>query len=247
MCPKTVFNTVRNVVNTVTKPVRNVLDDVGDVVHDVAKPVTNVITDVTKPLGQAAHGAIGATINVASDAAQGAAGVASDVVGPVFEAVGDVVEYGIEKGINTVKDVSGITKAENEAKEAYQRAQAQADAEAKAKQEELNRLAKEREALLAQQKATLQAQELRLVQQQKTQEELVTGLRAEQKAKVGRARASGQAVTNSLKILAQKSKKAPTAQVSKKKGRTPRPRSTTAGLRLGGGQSGAGAGTNYSV
>ena len=186
-------------------------------------------------------------MNFVKDTVQNVVGGVNDVVTPVIGVVDDVVDWTAEKVENTIKDVTGITAAENEAKEAYKAAQAKADAEAKAKQEELNRLAKEREALLAQQQATLQAQELRLVQQQKAQEDLVTGLREEQAAKIGRARVSGQAVTNSLKILAQKSKKAPTAQVSRKKGRTPRPRSTTAGLRLGGGQSGAGAGTNYSV
>jgi len=186
-------------------------------------------------------------MNFVKDTVQTVVGGVNDVVTPVIGVVDDVVDWTAEKVENTVKDVTGITAAENEAKEAYKAAQAKADAEAKAKQEELDRLAKEREALLAQQQATLQAQELKLVQQQKSQTDLVAGLREEQKTRVGEARARGQAVTNSLRILAQESKKGPTAQVSRKKGRTPRPRSTTAGLRLGGGQSGAGAGTNYSV
>tara|TARA_B100001250_G_scaffold25719_1_gene21306 strand:+ start:6952 stop:7452 length:501 start_codon:yes stop_codon:yes gene_type:complete len=161
--------------------------------------------------------------------------------------VGRAVKWVGKKVKNTVKDVSGVTAAENKAKEEYKKKQAEADAIAKEKQAELDRLAREREATIAQQQATLKAQELRMVQQQKAQTDLVAGLRDEQTARVGAARARGNAVTNSLRILARESKKAPTAQVSRKKGRTSRPRSTTAGLRLGGGQSGTGAGTNYSV
>ena len=161
--------------------------------------------------------------------------------------ISKAIGWGVKKVKNTVKDVSGITAAEEKAKKEYKKKQAEADALAKEKQAELDRLAREREATIAQQQATLQAQELKLAQQQKAQTDLVTGLREEQKARVGAARARGNAVTNSLRILARESKKAPTAQVSRKKGRTARPRSTTAGLRLGGGQSGTGAGTNYSV
>ena len=186
-------------------------------------------------------------MNFVKDTVQTVVGGVNDVVTPVIGVVDDVVDWTAEKVENTIKDVSGITAAENKAKEEYKKKQAEADAIAKQKQEELDRLAKEREALLAEQRATLHAQELKLVQQQNAQKTLVEGLREEQATRVGQARARGQAVTNSLRILAQESKKAPTAQVSKKKGRTPRPRSTTAGLRLGGGQSGAGAGTNYSV
>tara|TARA_R100001594_G_C3876487_1_gene224835 strand:- start:25 stop:525 length:501 start_codon:yes stop_codon:yes gene_type:complete len=152
-----------------------------------------------------------------------------------------------KKVTNTVKDVSGITEKEKKAKEAYKRKQAEADAIAKKKLAELDRLSRQREATVAQQQATLKAQELRLVEQRDAQGELVAGLQADQETRISEARARGNAVTNSLRILAQKSNKAPTAQTSKKKGRTPRPRSTTAGLRLGGGRSGSGSGTNYSV
>ncbi len=152
-----------------------------------------------------------------------------------------------KKVVNTVKDASGITAKEKKIKEAYKQKQAEADRIAKQKQAELERLSRQREATVAQQQATLKAQELRLIEQREAQGELVAGLQAQQATRIGEARARGTAVTNSLRILAQKSNKAPTAQTSKKKGRTPRPRSTTAGLRLGGGQSGSGSGTNYSV
>ena len=161
--------------------------------------------------------------------------------------VSKAVSWTFKKVKNTAKDVSGVTAAEEKAKKEYKRKQAEADRIAKEKQAELDRLARQREATVAQQQATLKAQELRLIEQRDAQGELVAGLQADQETRISEARARGNAVTNSLRILAQKSSKAPTAQTSKKKGRTPRPRSTTAGLRLGGGQSGSGSGTNYSV
>ena len=165
----------------------------------------------------------------------------------VANVASDAVEYAGKKVKNTVKDVSGVTAAEKKAKEEQKKKQAEADRMAKEKQAELDRLAREREATVAQQQATLKAQELRLVEQRDAQGELVAGLQADQATRISEARARGNAVTNSLRILSQKSSKAPTAQTSQKKGRTPRPRSTTAGLRLGGGRSGSGSGTNYSV
>tara|TARA_Y100001938_G_scaffold21862_1_gene28179 strand:- start:12 stop:590 length:579 start_codon:yes stop_codon:yes gene_type:complete len=186
-------------------------------------------------------------VNFVSDTVKTVTKTVNKAVTPVISAVDDAVDYTAEKVENTVKDVSGITAKEKKAKEEYKKKQAEADRMAKEKQAELDRLAREREAVVAQQQATLKAQELRLVEQRDAQGELVAGLQADQETRISEARARGNAVTNSLRILAQKSNKAPTAQTSKKKGRTPRPRSTTAGLRLGGGRSGSGAGTNYSV
>ena len=161
--------------------------------------------------------------------------------------VSKAVRWVGKKVKNTVKDASGITAAEEKAKKEYKRKQAEADRIAKEKQAELNRLARQREATVELQQATLKAQELRLVEQRDAQGNLVAGLQEDQATRISEARARGNAVTNSLRIMAQKSSKAPTAQTSQKKGSTPRPRSTTAGLRLGGGRSGSGSGTNYSV
>ena len=186
-------------------------------------------------------------LNFVKDTAQSVTKTVNKVVTPVISVVDDVVDFTAEKVENTIKDVSGITAAEKKAKEEYKKKQAEADRMAKEKQAELDRLAREREATVAQQQATLKAQELRLVEQRDAQGNLVAGLQEDQATRISEARARGNAVTNSLSILAQKSSKAPTAQTSQKKGRTPRPRSTTAGLRLGGGRSGSGSGTNYSV
>ena len=174
---------------------------------------------------------------------KGIENLVKDFVGDVH----DAVDWTAEKIENTVKDVTGITHKENQVKKEFKEKQEQVNIEAKEKQEELTRLARQRQAVVAQQQATLKAHEAKLIEQRAAQQDLVAGLRDEQTQKISEARARGNAVTNSLRILAQKSSKAPTAQVSQKKQRTSRPATTNPGLRLGGGQSGTGSGTNYSV
>tara|TARA_R100000781_G_scaffold110636_1_gene76216 strand:- start:6485 stop:6958 length:474 start_codon:yes stop_codon:yes gene_type:complete len=142
----------------------------------------------------------------------------------------------------TVENVSGVTAKRQAIKQ-----QEEANAEAGRKQAELDRLAREREAVAAQQQSQLMAYENSLKQQQAAQQAQVEELKAENAQRIGETRARGTAVVNSLRILAQDPRRAPSAQTSKKSQTKGRPRATTASLKLGTGQTGSGSGTNYSV
>ena len=170
--------------------------------------------------------------------------VVTDVVKGVGNLASDVVGYGVKKVKNTIKDVSGVTAAENAAKKAQQ----EADRQAEAKRKELEALRVAREATAAQQLAQLQkmeADQARVVAERK---ETQAGLRAEQEEKLAGIKARGQAVTGSLKILSQQRKSAPTAAVNTKKIKTKSPKTTQASLKIASqGASGKGSGTNISV
>jgi hypothetical protein len=118
---------------------------------------------------------------------------------------------------------------------------------AKQRQEELSRLAREREAVAAQQAAEMQRmtaeQELAVAgQRQQTAE-----MRAQQQEQLGGIRARGQAVSQSLRILAlQGGQQAPTAAVAKRP-QVAGARSTTAGLRMGATGQSQGSGANVAV
>jgi hypothetical protein len=97
---------------------------------------------------------------------------------------------------------------------------------AKQRQEELNRLAREREALAAQQAAEM---------------------RAQQQEQIGGIRARGQAVSQSLRILAlQGGKQAPTASAGGRP-KVQGAKSTAAGLRMGATGQSQGSGANVAV
>ena len=156
----------------------------------------------------------------------------------------DVVGYGVKKVTNTIKDVSGVTAAENAAKKAQQ----EADRKAEERRKELAALADARQATAAQQQAQLVQMEADQARVLADQDETATGLRAENEAKLAGIRARGKAVTGSLKILSQQRKSAPTAAVNTKKARTKSAKTTQASLRIASqGASGRGAGTNISV
>ena len=172
-------------------------------------------------------------VSAVTSVAKGVGNLASDAVG-----------YGVKKVTNTVKDVSGVTAAENAAKKAQQ----EADRKAEERRKELAALAQAREATAAQQQAQLVKMEADQARVLADQDETATGLRAENEAKLAGIRARGRAVTGSLKILAQDRKSAPTAAVNTKKPRTKSAKTTQASLRIASqGASGRGAGTNISV
>ena len=167
-----------------------------------------------------------------------------DVTSGISNVIGDGLGYVHEKVENTVKDVTGITAAENAAK----KAQEEADRQAEAKRKELEALKVAREATAAQQLAQLQqmeADQAKVIADRRNQE---STLRAEQEEKLAGIRARGQAVTGSLKILSQQRKAGRTAQVNRKSPRTKPPKTTQASLKIASqGASGKGAGTNISV
>ena len=172
-------------------------------------------------------------VSAVTDVFKGVGDLANDVVGGV-----------VEKVENTVKDVSGVTAAENAAKKAQQ----EADRQAEQKRKELEALRVAREATAAQQLAQLQqmeADQAKVVADRRTQE---STLRAEQEEKLAGIRARGQAVTGSLKILSQQRRAGRTAQINRKSPRTKAPKTTQASLKIASqGASGKGAGTNISV
>ena len=148
---------------------------------------------------------------------------------------------------NLIDDISGKTAAERAAK----KAQKKADEEAKRKQDELDRLAAEREAAAAQQKqdlADMQAQQdERLAQQQAQKAELERqhALRMDKLEKEGTA---ATATARSLQVLAMKKQtKAPTATQTKAVKGTRGAKTTNVGLRIGSGRRGTGSGANLSV
>jgi len=115
------------------------------------------------------------------------------------------------------------------------------------RQREMERIAREREAVAAQQQAqmqqmTAQQKAAELAQQQQTAE-----LQAQQQERLAGIGARGQAVTQSLRILAQQSSQAPTAQATGRAAGVTGAKQTTAGLRIGSTSQGAGSGANVAV
>ena len=166
-----------------------------------------------------------------------------DALKGVGNLIGDTLEYTTDKVENTVKDVTGITAAENAAK----KAQKEADRQAEINRKRLEAIQDARNATSAQQLAQLQkmqADQERIISGQK---ETVSGLRIEQQKKLDLIKSTGSAVASSLKILSQDRKTAPTAAISPKR-RTRSPKTTQASLQIASqGASGRGAGTNISV
>ena len=174
----------------------------------------------------------------------GVTDVVKDVTGGISDIVGGGLGYVSDKVENTIKDVSGITAAEN----AAIKAQEEADREAEIKRKQLEELKQQREATAAQQLAQLQQMQRDQEQIISGQKEKVAGLRAGQEEKLAGIKARGTAVASSLKILSQDRKTAPTAAISPKKTRTRSPKTTQASLQIASqGASGRGAGTNISV
>ncbi len=186
---------------------------------------------------------------IVKDVVKGVVGVANDVVGGVAGVAHDVVDYGATKVVNTVKDVSGYTAAENKAKEDFKKAQAAAEKLAKERQDELDRLAAVREAQATEQRNALTV----LMQKQKDAEAdqlaQVEGLQKKQ-AKVLAELENEQLATTaagaSLRVLAQKKTgKAPTAQQSgRRRSRSAAYRSPTSKLSVGSSGRDAGVGVN---
>ena len=171
-----------------------------------------------------------------------------DVIEDVFRGAGnlasDAISYTGEKVENTVKDVTGVTAAENAAK----KAQEEADRQAEIKRKQLAGLRRQRGVAAAQQLAQLQQMQRDQERIISGQKETVSGLRIEQQKKLDLIKSTGSAVASSLKILSQDRKTAPTAAISPKKTRTRSPKTTQTSLQIASqGASGRGAGTNISV
>jgi len=129
-----------------------------------------------------------------------------------------------------------------------QYAQQQAAAAAAAQQAELDRMARERQAIAAQQQAQMVAYQQQLLSQQNTQAAQAQQLQAQQAQRLGEIAARGMAVAQSLKILAiPGSQQGPTASMSQQRRRTTGARTAAASLRIGAMGSGTGAGANFSV
>ena len=165
--------------------------------------------------------------------------------GNPFRAIDRAVNWVKKKVVNTYKDVSGITKVEREAKKKQQE-MARLAAE---KQKELDRIAAQMEQKAAAQKVEMDrlakeqaeagdAQRARVAQLQTQQDQQNAALAAEQL----QIEAAGQ----SLRVLAQEgTTKAPTATKSKKLGiAQARQRSVTQDLRVGSSGRGGGVGPN---
>ena len=165
--------------------------------------------------------------------------------GNPFRAIDRAVNWVKKKVVNTYKDVSGITKVEREAKKKQQE-MARLAAE---KQKELDRIAAQMEQKAAAQKVEMDrlakeqaeagdAQRARVAQLQTQQDQQNAALAAEQL----QIEAAGQ----SLRVLAQEgTTKAPTATKSKKRGiAQARQRSVTQDLRVGSTGRGGAVGPN---
>jgi hypothetical protein len=125
---------------------------------------------------------------------------------------------------------------------------AAAAAAAAAQQAELDRIARERQAIAAQQQAQMAAYQQQLLSQQNTQAAQAQQLQAQQAQRLGEIAARGMAVAQSLKILAiPGSQQGPTASMSQQRRRTTGARTAAASLRIGAMGSGTGAGANFSV
>lgn len=127
-------------------------------------------------------------------------------------------------------------------------AQAEADRQAAAAQAEANRIAAERQAVIAQQMAEQQQLQKQAAEQSAAQQVKVNELQAQQAERLGSIRASGTAVTQSLRILSQSGgKQAPTAAVASKPKAAKGARTSAASLRMGSTSQGTGSGANLSV
>jgi len=115
------------------------------------------------------------------------------------------------------------------------------------RQREMERIAREREAMAAQQQAQLVAMQQQQAQQEIAQQTRVSELQTAQQERLGGIRARGQAVTQSLQILAQSSGQGPTAAMTNPKAAQSGARSTTASLRMGSLGRASGSGANLAV
>lgn len=116
------------------------------------------------------------------------------------------------------------------------------------RQQEMERIAREREAIAAAQQAQMLALQKQQTEFEQAQRDQVAQLGQEQQQRLAGISARGAAVSESLQILARTpSKQAPTAAVDDNKNRQQGARTTTANLRMGSGSYGAGAGANFSV
>ena len=187
---------------------------------------------------------------VVTNVIKGVVGVANDVVGGVAGVAHDVVDYGATKVVNTVKDVSGYTAAENKAKEDFKKAQAAAEKLAKERQDELNRLASVREAQATEQRNALTVLMQKQEQAEADQIAQVEGLQRKQAdvlAQLENEQLATTAAGASLRVLAQKkTAQAPTAKLSgRRKSRSNAAyRSPTSKLSVGSSGRDAGVGVN---
>jgi hypothetical protein len=137
---------------------------------------------------------------------------------------------------------------QHHAQEEARRQQAAADAQAAAAQAEMDRIAREQEAVVAQQQAQLQQLQSDQAAAVVAQKEQASTLQAQQAQRVGEISARGQAVSSSLRILASASttgKQGPTAALTPGgKGRASASRANETGLRIGSTMTGNGVGTN---
>ena len=139
-------------------------------------------------------------------------------------------------------------RKQHHAEEEGRRQQAQADAEARRKQEQLAQLAREREAAAAAQRAQMIALEQQRAQVEVQQAAEAQQLTAQQQDRLAGIGARGQAVTQSLQILAREgADQGPTAAVDTTRRVARGAKTTTASLRMGAGSYGAGSGANFSV
>ena len=126
------------------------------------------------------------------------------------------------------------------------RQQAAANAKAAAAQAEMDRIAREREAMAAEQQAQMQKLQSEQAAAAVAQKERTSALQAQQVQRTAEINASGQAVTSSLQILGDSGgKQGPTAAMAPKvKGRVSASSSNPTGLRIGSTMTGSGVGTN---
>jgi hypothetical protein len=129
----------------------------------------------------------------------------------------------------------------------FREAQLKAIADEQYRRDTPRRLAAERSALAAQQQAEMISYQNRMAEQQAQQKTQTDELRAQQAERVAGIRSRGQAVSQSLQILAQAGGQAPTASTSKPTAGRAGARSTTASLRMGTTGSRAGSGSNLAV
>tara|TARA_Y100001970_G_scaffold293466_1_gene440447 strand:- start:3043 stop:3630 length:588 start_codon:yes stop_codon:yes gene_type:complete len=184
------------------------------------------------------------------DIFKGVGNAAGDVVGGIAEVAKEGTEYVAGKVVNTVKDVSGYTAAENKAKEDYQKAMAEVEATAKTRQDELDRLAAVREQQAADQRARMTALMQRQSAAEAGQREQVSALQVKQNQyydQLDKEQLATTAIGSSLRVLAkQKTGQAPTAQLSRRR-RTRSSaayRSPTSNLSVGSSGRDAGVGVN---
>lgn len=140
-------------------------------------------------------------------------------------------------------------RQEEHARAEAQRRQDEANRQAQARQAELDRLARERETMAAQQQAQMTALMAQQQQAEAQQQQQASELQAQQSERLAGINARGQAVSQSLQILARRpATQGPTASVDTQQpsARTGA-RTTQASLRMGSGSYGVGSGANISV